>query len=142
MLWGRISSLVETFFWNALSWCQDYFCGKELPFLRYDSVITWKMIDFLVRLHAGKHILFDMIISPTQIKIKVTNWFCEHVPLVFLGHVFHNSILCVYIRVNDTCYIDNDFIFFIGMLVFICSTLDVISESSVEGVLEFLHIIS
>ncbi len=113
-----------------------------MPFLGYDSVITWKMIDFLVRLHPGKQILFDVIISPAHIKIKVTDWFGEHVPLVFLGHVFHNSILGVYIRVKDTCYIDNDFIFFIGMLVFICRTLDVISESSVEGVLEFLHIIS
>jgi len=52
------------------------------------------MVDFLMRLHAGKELSLDVVIRPADIKIEVEDWLGLHEPLVFFGDVLDDGILC------------------------------------------------
>ena len=67
-------------------------------------VPTWKVVDLLMRLHAGKEFRLDVIVSPAEIEVEVHYGVCLHVPPVLLGDVLDHGVLgfCVSWRVPAT----------------------------------------
>lgn len=55
------------------------------------------MVDFLSLVHFIEHLLFDMTISPTKVKVHATNRVRDHRPLKFFRYLPNNSILSFFV---------------------------------------------
>jgi len=53
------------------------------------------MIYFLMRLHPRKQLVFDVVVSPANIKSEVGEGLSLHEPFVLFGHVLDHSVLGV-----------------------------------------------
>lgn len=89
---GKNHILLEISCGIASDPCLSCFFLKECPFLSI-SEYTWIVIDFLMRLHASEEIAFDVIISPTDIEVKVEYWVSLHPPFMFFCDMFDYCIL-------------------------------------------------
>ena len=56
------------------------------------------MVDFLVGLHAGEELGFDVIVGPAEVKGEVLYGVSLQVPLFFLDDMFDNSVLGFWMR--------------------------------------------
>ncbi len=101
---------------------------------------TWEMINFLVWLHSSKKLLADVTIDPAEIKIQIAGWFSNEIPFKLFWDMFNNRVLCLYNRKWNTSYVDYNFGFFSGLMLWVLLTARIVSL--IKGVFEFLHNIS
>lgn len=90
------------------------------------------MVDFLVLIHSGEEVLPCNTIYPADIEVEIGYRLGDHVPFIFFGNMFDDSILCFQIGKGSTCNIDNNGISFVGELSFIGVALDIIGEGPIE----------
>ena len=58
-------------------------------------VPTWKVVDLLMRLHAGKEFRLDVIVSPAEIEVEIGEGVGLKEPFILFGDVLDHGVLGV-----------------------------------------------